>query len=338
MRALSTSLALLLMAACSAKAPDTPADPVALVTLARVGQGNVADTVTLYGAAENESSGRADLAAPIDARLVAIAAPVGSRVTQGQVVARLAATPAARLELARAGNDARLAAQTLARAQRLRNDGLVSDAEVQAAEAAARSTEAIRASLGVRTGALTLTAPVGGYIEAIIPSIGGVVPAGSIVATIAREGDLRARFGIDPGLARKLGRGVSLRVVPSGGGIAFSVPVLSVDPVVDPVTRLASVFALIPFETGIGAGETLAAEVQVTQATSALTVPYAALLDEGGQPFVYVVAGGVAHRRDVVTGPAQGVTVAILKGVRAGDAVVVSGGTALDDGMKVRTK
>lgn len=338
MKAASTILLLSLMAACSSKAPDAPAEPVALVTLVRVSQGNVADTVTLYGAAENGSAGRVDLSAPIEARLVSIVAPVGSRVSQGQVVARLAATPAARLELARAENDARLAAQALGRAQRLRRDGLVSDAEVQTAEAAARSTEATRASLGGRTGALTLTAPVAGYVEAIPPSIGAVVAAGSIVATIAREGDLRARFGIDPALARRLGRGASLRVVPSGGGTAFSVPILSVDPVVDPVTRLASVFTLIPFESGIGAGETLSAEVRITEAISALTVPYAALLDDGGQPFVYIVADGVARRRDVVTGPAQGDTIAILKGVRAGDAVVVAGGTALDDGIKVRTK
>ncbi len=327
-----------LVAACGSKTPTAPTAPVALVTLARATPGSVADSVTLYGAAENGAAGRSDLSAPVEAILVSIAAPAGSRVARGQIVARLAATPAARLEMAKAAADARLAAQTLARAQRLRADGLVSNAEVDAARAAAQSTTATQRSLALRSGQLTLTARSSGYVEAIVPAVGAVVPAGGVVASIVQAGDLRARFGIDPALARRLGRGASLRVIPAGGGSAFSTPILSVDPVVDPTTRLASVYTLIPFESGIGAGETLSATIQVTEAGTALTIPYSALLDDGGQPFVYVVARGIARRRDVRTGAANGDRIAITKGLALGDMVVVAGGTALDDGMKVRTR
>ena len=338
MRIIGTIAALFLVAACSSKTPTAPADPVALVSLAQATHGSVADSVTLYGAAENGSAGRGDLSAPIEAILVSIAAPVGTRVARGQVVARLAVTPTARLEMERAAADARLAAQTLARAQRLRADGLVSNAEVDAARAAVRSTAATQSSLTVRSGQLTLTARSSGYVEAIVPAVGAVVPAGGVVATVVQAGDLRARFGIDPALARRLGRGASLRVIPTGGGSAFSAPILSVDPVVDPVTRLASVYTLIPYQAGIGAGETLSATIQVTEGAMALTIPYAALLDDGGQPFVYVVARGIARRRDVRTGAASGERIAIISGLAAGDLVVVTGGTALDDGMKVRTR
>ena len=338
MRIIGTIAALFLVAACSSTTPTAPADPVALVTLAQATQGSVADSVTLYGAAENGSAGRSDLSAPIEAIVVSIAAPAGSGVTRGQIVARLAATPAARLEMAKAAADARLAAQTLARAQRLRADGLVSNAEVDAARAAVRSTDATLSSLTVRSGQLALAARSSGYVEAIVPAVGAIVPAGGVVATIVQAGDLRARFGIDPALARRLGRGASLRVIATGGGSAFSAPILSVDPVVDPVTRLASVYTLIPYQAGIGAGETLSATIQVTEAATALTIPYAALLDDGGQPFVYVVARGIARRRDVRTGAASGDRIAIISGLVAGDLVVVTGGTALDDGMKVRTR
>ena len=338
MRIIALIAALFSVAACSSKTPTAPSAPVALVTVAGATQGSVADRVTLYGAAENGTAGRDDLSAPIEATLVSIAAPVGTRVARGQIVARLAATPAARLELERAAADARLAAQTLARAQRLRADGLVSNAEVDAARAAAQSTSATQSSLALRSGQLILTARSSGYVEAIAPAVGAVVPAGGVVATIVQAGDLRARFGIDPALARRLGRGASLRVIPTGGGSAFSAPILSVDPVVDPMTRLASVYTRIPYQSGIGAGETLSAAVQITEAGTALTIPYVALLDDGGQPFVYVVASGVAHRRDVRTGAASGDRIAILSGLAVGDLVVVTGGTALDDGMKVRTR
>ncbi len=47
---------------------------------------------------------------------------------------------------------------------------------------------------------------------------------------------------------------------------------------------------------------------------------------------------GVAHRRDVRVGPTDARQAALLSGVRAGEQVVVAGGTALEDGLKVRTR
>ena len=200
----------LLLAGCSAGSEaEDAADPVALVSLARAEQGVIAAEVTMYGTAESGAAGKQALAAPADAVVSSIAAPVGTRVAQGDVVAVLSAAPTTRLDLTKAATDARAADAAFARAQRLRSDGLVSDAEVEAARAAA---------------------------------------------------------------------------------------------------------------------------------ASGLTIPYAALLDDGGQPFVYVAKDGVAHRHDVETGPATGDRIAIIKGISVNDQVVTQGGTALEDGMKVRTK
>lgn len=69
-----------------------------------------------------------------------------------------------------------------------------------------------------------------------------------------------------------------------------------------------------------------------------MIVPYSAVLDDGGQPFVFVVTKGVAHRRDVRLGASNGVTISVASGIALGDQVVIEGGTALEDGMKVRTK
>lgn len=336
-----TGLALtlaLVVGACSKATPEQAPVPTALVSLANVAEGGIAETVTLYGAAETSASGRTALVAPIEANVVAIAAPVGTAVSAGQVVARLSAGPVARLDLTRAESDARLASAALARAQRLRADGLVSNAEVDTARAAAQSALATRASLGARSGALVLRAGNAGFVDTVTPAVGDLVAAGGVVATIARSGDIRARFGVDPALARRLGRGARLSIVPSGDGAPFTAPVLSVDPVVDPTTRLASVYTLVPASAGIGPGEALTAQVRVSKAKAALTIPYAALLDEGGQPYVFVVRNGFARRRDVVTGPAGDQQIAILKGLSGSESVVVAGGTALEDGMKVRTQ
>ena len=332
----------LLLAACSRSGDGEVADnavaPTALVTLGRVESGTLDRQIALYGAAEPGPGGKMVLPAPIEATLVAIEAPVGTRVSRGTVIARLTASPTTRVDLVKAASDAQAADAALARAIRLKGDGLVGNAEVETTRAAAKTANATRAAMATRAGGLTLRAPASGIVTTVAVAPGELLQAGASVATIAGTGDLRARFGVDPATARALRPGQLLRIAGGGGAAPFDVPVASVDPAADPQTRLASVFARIPARTGIGAGQTLSATVSGGGSEpAALTIPYAALLDDAGQAYVYVVAGGVAHRRDLTTGAASGDRVAVT-GVKAGEQVVVAGGTAVEDGMKVRTK
>jgi RND family efflux transporter MFP subunit len=330
--------ALLLLAACSGGADEDKAPtPTALVSIARVEQGAVSRRVTLYGAAEGGSASKRVLTAPAAAIVARIVAPAGTKITRGQIVAILAPAADTSLELAKASSDARAADAALARAERLRTDGLASNADVETARAAARSADATRASLSDRAARLVLRAPVSGFVDSIVANPGDSVAAGATVATIAEPDDARARFGVDPGLAAAIQPGDGLRIMRPRGGFV-DVPVLSVTGVVDPQTRLASLFAAIPASSGINVGETLKGEVSISGHGDTLTIPYTALLDDGGQSYVFTVSGGAAHRRDVAIGPVAGNRIAIISGLKAGDQVVTEGGTALEDGMKVRTK
>ena len=78
-RALAPVL-LLLVAGCSGGSGDSGQNPapVALVTLATVQWGNVTQTVTLYGSVERGAEAQYTLAAPVEATLVAVSAPVGT--------------------------------------------------------------------------------------------------------------------------------------------------------------------------------------------------------------------------------------------------------------------
>lgn len=337
MKARILLLAAAALSACSKPAAEKAPVPVALVKVAAAEQGAVRETVTLYGSAENGAGGNSVLSAPAEAIVTAIDAPVGTPVRAGQIVVRLRPSATVQLDIARVSSDATTARLALARAQRLRADGLVGDAEVEAARAAAGTAQATLASLTSRSASLDLRAPVSGFVQTIANSPGDLVAAGASVATISRAGNLRGRFGVDPALARRIPGGTSIRIAGSGG-TPFGVPVLSVDPVVDPQTRLASLYVGIPAAAGIGAGETLSGELLVSSAGNALTIPYGALLDEAGQPFVYVVVSGVAKRRDIVVAPGSGDRVPVTSGLKPGEIVVTEGGTALEDGMKVRTR
>ena len=328
------------LAACSPSAKDGKVDtaPAALVKTASATQAGAAEVITLYGVVDTGQAGQFTLSSPAESVIATINAQVGTSVRKGQIVAVLRPSPATGLDRVKAASDARAANDTLARARRLRADGLMSDADVNSAAASATAANATLASLNARQGGLTLVAPVSGTVSMVGGSPGTLVAAGAPVAQIQLAGDLRAHFGIDPAVARRLSGGTSIRILPSGALAAFTVPIDGIDRSADPQTRLASLYARLPAAAGVGQGESLRGDIRMLGDTAAVTIPYAALLDDGGQPYVFVVEKGVAHRRDVVIATEGEDGVALTGGVNPGEQVVTAGGTALEDGMKVRFK
>ncbi len=327
---------LALLSACSSPAEEDAPAPEALVTVAAVVRQQVGETVRLFGVADTGPGGKASLVAPIEARLIAIDAPVGSPVGPGQPVLRLAPGPTAALDMAKARSDAQTANAAYARALRMRADGLASNAEVETARAGQASANATVRSLTGRS--LVLRAPFAGHVEAISAAPGDIIAAGTTLASISGNGAVRIRFGLDPVLGRRVNAGAPMTVSRAGDSGKLPSTVVSVDPVVDPQTRLASLYVRLPASSSIRAGEALTGTITMSGSSDAIVIPYGALLDDAGQPYVYVVVRGLAHRRDILTGVSDGNQVAVLRGLAVGEQVVVDGGTALEDGMKVRLK
>ena len=270
--------AALSLAACSSSSNPAPeTTPAALVALATAKNDRIASTQAIYGAVDQDAGAQFTLSAPIEAMVNRIAAPVGTRVKRGELVVVLSPSPSTRAEAARLSADARTTQLAYERAQRLRSDGLVSDAEVESAKAAAQGAQASQAAITTQSGQLSLRAPGAGFVQSIASGPGNLVTAGTTIATISRAGALRARFGIDPALIPRLSRGAGIQLSPSGGGQATTLPIVSIDPTVDPQTRLASIYVSVPGSYATGAGQPLSGLVTLEQSSNAVTVPYSAL-------------------------------------------------------------
>ena len=328
------------LSGCSSQTgSDTAANaPAALVKTATAVVGPVETKLRLYGVADGGTAANRDLSPLAEAILVRIDAPVGTRVSRGAIIARLRPSAASSLDLSRAGSDAAAAASQYARMRRLRADGLASDADVESARLAAGSARALTSSLSMRQSSLVLRAPFAGIVSSVNASPGDTIAAGSVIATLVPVAATRAKFGIDPEEARLVRPGSTLSVLDASGNVRFAVPIQSVDPGVDPVTRLAAVYVMLPRGATIGSGEALIGEVSILRSDALPTIPYSAILSDAGQPYTFVVRGGVAKRVNLVLGATSKDSAAVVSGVKAGDAVVTDGGTALDDGVKVRFK
>ena len=153
----------LLMSCSDGPSSDATSEPAALVTLATATPGDLAETVTVYGAASAGAASEQALSAPVESTIATIDAPTGTHVQSGQPIVTLQPSPTAALELIRATNDAAQAEAAYARAQRLRGDGLMSDATER--PRGGGECGCTRASLARRSDALTIRAPASGTVR-----------------------------------------------------------------------------------------------------------------------------------------------------------------------------
>ncbi len=335
-------LPLIALAACGKKAATEDAPkPVAEVKTAVVQTATYPDTVLAYGAVEFAPGAEHGLAAPGEANIRQVLVAPGARVSAGQPVVALQPSPQFKLDLQKARQDAKTTGEAYARAQRLRKDGLVSDAEVETARSASAQAQASVASLNLRASQLLVRAPATGVVETVTGAPGDLVAAGANLGKIGALSALSIRLGVDPQIASSLRAGSAVHVTRIQGGDRLEAVIRSVDPRADTQTRLASVLLSERSGPHLAPGDPVKGAIVLRQ-VSGVYVPKAAVYCDKDQPYLMVVDKGVAKRREVKLGvqvadedPAAA-KVQITEGLQAGDRIVVEGGASLDDGAAVK--
>jgi len=212
--------------------------------------------------------------------------------------------------------------------------------EVKRQEAAAsRDAAAQKAAdlAAARTTASTseLRAPIAGVVTRRALNPGDMADPASAVLDIAnsRALNLVANLPADEGAAVR----PAMRVrVTTDSGTAYGGQVVSVGQV-EPQTNLLSVRIVVANPAGaLKAGEFATAQIVVREDPLAVVVPKQAVVTQDGKQVVFTVADGVAHRKEVETGPEEGDYVEVTRGISAGQKVIRIGQYELADGAKVK--
>jgi membrane fusion protein, heavy metal efflux system len=298
------------------------------------------------------SGGEAEVTVPFDGRLVASSLPaIGTRVTQGQVLASLlppTSDPSdlASLELARneASLSLQLARKDRARAERLVGSGAVPakrldeartleatmEARLKAAEARMAQYEASSSAETNPKGArlFALRAPISGVIVETTAAPRANVKAGETLFRIV-DADTVYVTAIVPESELPQIRHLSAAELEVPG---YPQPrplsrLVSVGRVVDPQSRTFPVVYQFDNRNRVVAVNQ-AVHVRLLTRTSQLApaVPESALVDDGGRPVVFIQQSGEAFlRRPVKLGVREGGFVEIVEGASAGERVVTRG-------------
>ena len=339
---------LFLLAGCG-KQPASP-EEVRPVRAIRLAAGDGGERVEFSGDVRPRYESR--LGFRVGGKIVERKVDVGANVKDGQVLMRLdpqdlrLAEAQSRAALRAAETERDLARADYERHQNLRARNFVSQAVLDAKQAALRAAEAnvdaARAGLRAQSnqaGYANLVSDLDGVVTAVDAEVGQVVAAGAPVVRVARTDEKEVVIGIPEdrvGALRQASR-VQVRL---WANRAEAIPgrIREVSPVADPATRTYAVKVAIPARADIRLGMT--ATVEMTTAGSAdaaaLRVPLSALVHDRGATGVWVVERGAVQLRRVEVAGQSGNDILLSGGVQPGQTVVTAGVHLLKPGQKVR--
>src|SRR5437762_11118344 len=277
-----------------------------------------------------------DLRPEVDGRIVAIVIREGQEVDQGTPLFKV---DDAQLKAQGAQLEAQrdLALQALARAKELAQQNASSAADLEKAEAEARSAQAQYDLQRIRLDRTTVRAPFAGVVGQRYVSVGDYVTTSTKLASLHTVNPQRAAFQVPERFARQLrpGQHVSFRVAAIAGRY-FTGEVDFVDPVVQLPGRTILVKARVPNPAHLlQPGMFIEARLVTAVRPQAVVVPEDAVVPAEGSSFGWVVADGKADRRQVTLGVRTPGVVEVMDGVKSGEQVVTGGLELLAPGAPV---
>ena len=293
------------------------------------------------------------ISARVEGQVEATFVDFGDRVREGQDLAAIDTTAYEALLQQAAGNrakaDANLAnaRQNFERVQRLRQGGIASDADFDAAraqldqwEAELKSTAGVEAVARLNLERSKVKAPFDGAIAQRVVGRGDFVKVGSPLFHVVNDAVLKFIFQVPERHASFVEKRLAVSFgVDNYPGETFRGSVYLISPAVALASRAFSVGALVT-NTGfrLKADSFARGELVLQQGVPTPVVPVEAVISFAGVTRVFVLDGDTARSRPIVCGRIRDGRQEVLEGLKLGERVVVSGQSKLTDGMNVAVR
>lgn len=334
----ATTALLVLCVACGGE-PEAPArggPPSAIpVEVAVAFTDTVVDAIVATG--EIQAMERIELRPDVEGRVVEFLVREGSAVARGTPLLKIDDAEL-RAQVARATADRDLARQALERTTLLFAEKAAAAADLERAEASARSAQAALDLLSLRLERTLVRAPFAGMIGQRLVSLGDYVTSQSRLLTLQTVSPARINFAVPERYASvlRVGQEVLFQVAALSGR-SFTARVDFVDPVVTLPGRTITVKGITANPGAVlQPGMFLEARLATATRNAATVVPEDAVVPTAGAAYIWVLRDSVVTRREVELGVRSPGFVEVRRGVDVGESVVVGGLERLVEGVTVQ--
>lgn len=334
---------LLLLAACKggggageaqAKPGEQKGPEAVPVEVAKASRRAVAASYT--GTAPLEPVAESQVVAKTSGVALNVLVEEGQQVRAGQTLVRL---DAARSQLQAAQTEAQMRKldANYARAKQMAEQKLLSANDNDQLRYDLEEARAANRMANLELSYANVEAPISGVIASRSIKTGNFVQINTPIFRIVDISRLEATLNVPERELVTLKAGLPVQlVVDALPGKTFKGTVDRVSPVVDSGSGTFRVVCAFEGDGVLQPGMFGRIKIDYDQRADALVVPRVALLEDDGDPAVFVVTGDKTKRVPVKLGYMDGSWAEIRTGVKEGDQVVVAGKTALRDGTVVQ--
>lgn len=271
----------------------------------------------------------------ITGRVTSIAFKEGTHVRRGQLLVQLYdAEIRAQIQKLKAQRQLQVKLQD--RQKELLNIGGISRQDYEATQTQVKSIDADIAFSEAQLTTTRIVAPFDGTIGIRNISVGAVVSPTTVIATLQQISQLKMDFSVPDKYRNLLHPGKEVFFSVNNVQDNLSGKINAVDPGADVMTRTVKVRAVVPNPSGkLVAGAFAEVTIPFESDYSAIMVPSNAIIPTTKDKKVAVLSNGKAQLQTVELGTRTSDKVEVVKGLAAGDTIIVTGIMQVKPGMDV---
>ena len=230
--------------------------------------------------------------------------------------------------------------QDLKRTEQLVRSGAIPGAQLDTVRARFENAKAQLAKAREGAGDYSVEAPWDGIVSKVMVKDGDYVAPRAALVEMFDPGSLVIRFAVPEAQATDVRENMPVSAqLDAHPGRVFQGKISRVYPELDTRMRTRTVEAVLSEPVQLIPGMFARLQILTKDIPDAITVPAeAVIVTPKGDRLAFVVQDGKALRRKVETSIEEAGRIQIVKGIQAGDQVIVSGNEKLKDGAEVQVR
>lgn len=291
---------------------------------------------TYSGTAPIEAFADATVIAKVGGEILSILVEEGDDVTIGQVLAQLDGDRLA-LESQQTEANLRKLQRDYQRNVDLKEKGLISAGDFETIQYEMEALQATFDLAQLEYSYTTIRSPIDGVVSRRSIKVGNTIEINTEAFQVTSLEPLVSYLHIPEREFRRIKAGQTATIeIDALQSERFDATVARVGPVIDPETGTFKITIEVSDSTRrLKPGMFGRINIVYDRRENVLQIPRSAVIEENGQSVVFIVKDGIAEKRIIVTGFAQGGNIEILDGISDNDEVVFVGHINLKNGAKV---